>query len=196
MDKMIIGKTECWYRPYFINGVELDKICIYDKSGVIFGTCAAGWLEEYLQQYNQDINSICIDTPKKANKINFDRQDNFYISKTDFVGKRAYVLYINKNNIDVELIGTEQKEMTEGYFYEYNIYKLTCKNGCYVVDYTGQEKTSFIVKSFVKTTKADKTAEYDTVKNNIKEKCNVDIYSIEKARQVYTELKAFFDKYE
>ena len=195
-EKMIIGKTECWYRPYFINGVELDKICIYDKSGVIFETGTSGWIEEHLQRYNADIYSICIDTPKKANKVNFDRQDNFYISKTDFVGKRVYVLYINKNNIDIEFLRTEQTEMTEGYFYKYNIYKLTCKNGCYVVDYTGQEKTSFIVKSFDKTIKTDKTTEYDTVKNNIKEKYNVDIYSIEKARQVYTELKAFFDKYE
>ena len=196
MDKMIITRKEYWYRPYFINGVELDKIYIYDKSGVIFGTGTSGWIEEYLQRYNKDIDSICIDTPKKANKVNFDRQDNFYISKTDFVGKRAYVLYINKNNIDIEVLRTEQKEMTEGYFYKYNIYKLTCKNGCYVVDYTGQEKTSFIVESFDSVTKTDKTAEYDTVKNNIKEKCNVDIYSIEKARQVYTELKKFFDKYE
>ena len=86
--------------------------------------------------------------------------------------------------------------MSEGYYHEYNIYKLTCKNGCYVVDYTGQEKTNFIVKSFDKTTKTDKTTEYDTVRKNINDKCYVDIYSIEKARQVYTELKAFFEKYE
>ena len=31
MDKMIITKNVEWYRPYFINGIELDKICIYDK---------------------------------------------------------------------------------------------------------------------------------------------------------------------
>ena len=196
MDKMIITKNVEWYRPYFINGIELDKICIYDKSGVIFETNKTGYFEEYLRHYNKDIYSICIDTPKKANKVNFDRQDNFYISKTNFVGKRVYVLYINKNNIDVELIGTEKEEMSEGYYHEYNIYKLTCKNGCYVVDYTGQEKTNFIVKSFDKTTKTDKTTEYDTVRKNINDICYVDIYSIEKARQVYTELKAFFEKYE
>ena len=198
MDKMIITRAEDWHRAYFINGVEVDKICIYDKTGIIFNTGTSGWLEEYLQQYrhNTDIFSICIDTPKKANKVNFDRQDNFYISKTDYFNKRVYVLYINKNNIDIEFLGTEQTEMTEGYFYKYNMYKLTCKNGCYVVDYTRQEKTSFIVKSFDKAIKTDKTEEYDTVQKNIKENYNIDIYSIEKARQVYTELKKFFEKYE
>lgn len=198
MDKMIIKRQAEWYRPYFINDIELKNIIFYNKNGIVLQV-KYGFIEEYFKRdilsYGGDLIALGIDTPKKANKVNFDRQDNFYITVNDYTGKK-YNLYINTNNINIELSGTEKKEISEGYYHIYNIYKLTCKNGCYVIDSKNNEKDSFYICNFDKVEQTDKTTEYDTVRNNIKEKYYVDIYSIEKARQVYTELKKFFDKYE
>jgi len=77
---------------------------IYSKGEILYET-RSGWLED--NKSRSDIESFEITIPKRANKINLNREDNFYMTgKREWKHDEGYVLYLNA---DLEAI-----TLTEG----------------------------------------------------------------------------------
>lgn len=99
-----IGRTEKWYRPYFVNGKEIENIIIY-KDGEIIIHIRRSWFEEvdedFKTKYHGDLLEVSFDGPvKRANKLNLSRKDNFILKQetaTSIHGGRC--LYIYADNI-------------------------------------------------------------------------------------------------
>ena len=103
-DKILVTRNASWHRPCNFLGKEIDKIVIYSKGEILYET-RSGWLED--NKSRSDIESFEITIPKRANKINLNREDNFYMTgKREWKHDEGYVLYLNA---DLEAI-----TLTEG----------------------------------------------------------------------------------
>lgn len=93
--EVIIKSGNC-YRPLFYNYKQISKIFFF-KNGQIILETRSGWMER--DKYPTDTMQITIEEPKKANKVDLSRKNNFYVSKDGNIN-----LYIYDNNI-IENLG-------------------------------------------------------------------------------------------
>lgn len=99
-----IKRSAAWYRPYVVNGKDLERIVIY-KDGEILIKTRSGWLEEvdqdYKSKYNGDLLEISFGgSVKRANKLNLNRKDNFIFKMKDqYSIHDGYTLFIYADNI-------------------------------------------------------------------------------------------------
>lgn len=129
----IIARGSSWYRPYNVNGKDLEKIVIY-KDGEIIIKTRSGWLEEtdenFRPKYLGDVLQLQIDgTIKRANKLNLNRKDNFLFREKDQYSIRdGITLYIYADNIFSNYIELPKKydDLKTGKHYLYG-YKVQLK---------------------------------------------------------------------
>lgn len=160
----ILVKKESWYNPYFFNGMKVERVNIYNETGVIFGF---NWIGS-----NNITNDVTFDfETKKAIKLNFDRKDSFYIRKDGKI-----TIYIYHELINYKYIGREKKYETEMGCQVYDIYSinLNCKkilhkkvNGDFVSYYSEQDNFDFEIESFVESVESSFAKEC----KQIAEKC-------------------------
>lgn len=112
-----IGCTNSWYRLYYYKDRYINSIKFYRNSKVL-ADIRFGWLEE---NNLGDIKEIRIVKPKKANKIDLTRKDNFVVTtKKDYESCLHYDLYIYVDGVDVNLdIVSTSSRTTEEYTYSY-----------------------------------------------------------------------------
>ena len=99
-----------YFKTMNIDGKEISKIIIYEAGKVLY-TSNCGWIEGVVKDYinnNTEIKSFnLLQEPKKALKLNLERNDNFYMLdkqyKIDFPYDKEskYILYINSSEIKV-----------------------------------------------------------------------------------------------
>lgn len=100
---MIIGRSQSWYRPYYLGKYTIKNIVFYDENGTIIET-GQGWLE-----YNkQDLDRIYLDVkdiPLKR-KVDYSLQGAFYVSqgKSSIGNELEATLYIHKNLFNLEFV--------------------------------------------------------------------------------------------
>ena len=180
--KTILVKKESWYNPYFLNGMEVEKVNIYNENGVIFGF---KWIGS-----NNITNDVVFDfETKKAIKLNFNRKDSFYIKK---YGK--ITIYIYHELINYKYIGREEKYKTEMGYSLYDTFSITlnCKkilykkvNDDFVSYYSEQGDFDFEIEVFVKSVDSSFAKEC----KQISEKCteagvNLSYYDIQRLKKV------------
>lgn len=102
MEKITIKREVSGWRPLILKGKSIRNIIFY-RDGIIKYETKRGWLEHD----NQDVLSITIDTPVRANKLNLNRKDNFYMTKNDY-GETVFNLYIYINNIDIAISDSDE----------------------------------------------------------------------------------------
>ena len=90
---------------------------------------------ELKKHYNNRIKSFKIEEPKRAIKLNLNRDDNFYIMEKISDYTKGYVLYIHSSNMQVEFLGDLLSFKTEHEQNFIDAYKLTFKYG-FVIDET------------------------------------------------------------
>ena len=90
---------------------------------------------ELKKYYNNRVKSFKIEEPKRAIKLNLNRNDNFYIMEKIDNYIKGYVLYINANNIQVDFLGDLLSFKTDHEQNFIDAYKLTFKYG-FVIDET------------------------------------------------------------
>lgn len=124
-----IGRSEKWYRPYMVDGKEIENIIIY-KNGEIIIHIRHGWIEEvkenFKSKYNGDLIEISFDGPvKRANKLNLNRKDNFiFKQKTETSIHDGRNLYIYADNIFenyVEMPKVRELKDRDFYLYGYKV---------------------------------------------------------------------------
>lgn len=144
--KTILVKNVSWYNPYFFNGMEVEKVNIYDKNGVLFGF---KWIGS---------NNITSDVTfnfetKRAIKLNFDRKDSFYIKKDGKI-----TIYIFHGLINYQYIDRKKRYETEMGYQLYDVYSiaLNCKktlykkvNDDFISYYSDQGDFSFEIEVFI-----------------------------------------------
>ena len=127
---MEITRKENWMRSLFIEGEkEVGKITFYNEQGVI---CRVnqGWLEDSSTIVPKDTIGLEIGEVKKKIKKDFSKKENYYMSLgKDWDGRTKYELFIYVE--DYEKLEDEKEEMTEGYFYIYEYYKIKIRNRRY-----------------------------------------------------------------
>lgn len=163
--KTILTKKANWYNPYFYNGMEVEKVNLYNENGVIFGF---NWIGS-----NNITNDVAFDfETKKAIKLNFERKDSFYIQKD-----KKITIYIHHDLINYKYIGREEKFKTELGCQLYDIYSITlnCKkrlykkiNDDFVPYYSAQGDFDFEIETFFESVDSSFAKEC----KQIAEKCN------------------------
>lgn len=180
--KTILVKKESWYNPYFLNGREVESVNVYNKNGVIFGF---KWIGS-----NNITNDVTFDfETKRANKLNFDREDSFYIQKDGKI-----TIYIYHELINYKYIGREKKYETEMGYKLYDIFSITlnCKkilykkvNDDFVSYYSEQGDFDFQIESFVDSIDSSLAKECKQISEKCKE-AGIDLpyYNIERLKKV------------
>lgn len=84
---------------------------------------------ELKKYYNNRVKSFRIEEPKRAIKLNLNRNDNFYIMEKISDYTKGCVLYIHASNIQVEFLGDLLSFKTEHEQNFIDAYKLTFKYG-------------------------------------------------------------------
>jgi len=147
-----------WYRPYFINNKYVQSIVIYKDNEILFST-NAGWFEACKEErlndlkkvyeycFLNDIISLKIEEPKKANKLNLLRSDNFYMSTKSYNEVR-YILYLNADLLKFEFLFESKKEYDDGQTHIYKICKIIDANNN--IFYISQFKESQYNKKYFK----------------------------------------------
>ena len=79
--------------------------------------------------YNNRLKSFKIEDPKRAIKLNLNRNDNFYIMEKVSDYTKGYILYIHANNVQVDFLGELLSFKTEHEQNFIDAYKLTFKYG-------------------------------------------------------------------
>lgn len=124
-----IGRAKNWYRPYFVNGKEIENIVIY-KDGEIIIHIRRSWFEEVYEnfetKYHGDLLEVSFDGPvKRANKLNLNRKDNFiYKQETATSTHGGRVLYIHADNIFknyIEMPKMREYKNKDFYLYGYKV---------------------------------------------------------------------------
>lgn len=96
---VVTKRSTSWYNPLYIPGVktELGKIVFHDGEKEVL-VIPRGYIEQDCYS-NADIN-IELDNIRRANKINFSKEDNFYMSykEAGYSNDKRTVLYILCNN--------------------------------------------------------------------------------------------------
>lgn len=144
--KTILKRNASWYNPYFFNGMEVEKVNIYNENGVIFGF---NWIGS-----NNITNDVTFNfETKKAIKLNFDRKDSFYIKKDGKI-----TIYIFHGLINYQYIDRKKRYETEMGYKLYDVYSiaLNCKkilykkvNDDFVSYYSDQSDFSFEIEVFI-----------------------------------------------
>lgn len=128
-----IKRMHTWYRPYAIGSYFVSEIHFYDKNGVIVST-SSGWLAKG----NEDLEVLEVPTePRKRMKVNFDRNEVFYISKgKDYSGELKCALYLPIDIFEWEVFGEtgEHLSYNQTQIHKYKDYK--AKNGVALRQYT------------------------------------------------------------
>lgn len=92
-----VSRASDYFRYYVVAGKEIGSIKIYNQSGVIYETIS-GWFE-----YGtiEDVTSIELSKEvKRANKVNFNRKDNFIIKNESNLYFNKYDLYIHESEFE------------------------------------------------------------------------------------------------
>lgn len=180
--KTILVKQSSWYNPYFFNGMEVEKVNIYNETGVIFGF---NWIGS-----NNNTNDVTFDfETKKAIKLNFERKDSFYIRKEGKI-----TIYIHHEFINYKYIGMDEKYKTELGYSVYDIYSITlnCKKTLYkkvnddFVSYLSEQGNfDFEIEVFVKSVDSDFAKECKQISEKCKEAgVNLSYYDIQRLKKV------------
>lgn len=103
--KMKIKREGKCYRPLILKDRALNNIIFYRDGNILYES-----KQGCLEHDKNDIVEIDINDPKRANEINLNRTDNYYISVNDY-GK-YYILYIYVDNDSIRL---ENKNRIIGY---------------------------------------------------------------------------------
>lgn len=180
--KTILVKSVSWYNPYFFNGMEVEKVNIYNENGVIFGF---KWIGS-----NNITNDVTFNfETKKAIKLNFDRKDSFYIRKDGKI-----TIYIYNELVNYKYIGRDERFKTEMGYQVYDVYSiaLNCKkilykkvNDDFVSYYSGQSDFDFEIEVFVESVDSSLAKEC----RQIEKKCaeagvNLSYYDIQRLKKV------------
>lgn len=113
------------FRYYVVAGREIGSIKIYNESGVIYETIS-GWFEF---DNLEDVTSIELSKEvKRANKLNFNRKDNFIIKNDSNQFFIKYDLYLHES--EFESINHFQKVVIDNadYVQRANFAELTFKH--------------------------------------------------------------------
>ena len=127
--KNVIKRSASYYRPYLVNGYEIDKVYVYNDGKVIYKSQSA-WLEHE----GRDVTEICgIHEVKRKNKVKLDGS-NFVIKSqgTCITSKGRYDLYICAV---VDNLGEYLKrdyELDKMYAVKYKIYLTGVVNKSYL----------------------------------------------------------------
>lgn len=123
---MEIKRKEEWNRVLYIDGTkEIKRIKFYNKKGIIC-TVNQGWLEDISQLITLDTTNIEVGNLKKKIKIDFSKEENFYISLgKDWDNVIKYEIYIYLDTYKKNIV---KDEISKGYFYVYEEYLLPIKN--------------------------------------------------------------------
>lgn len=92
-----VSRASNYFRYYVVEGREIGSIKIYNESGVIYET-NCGWFE-----YGtiEDVTSIELSKEvKRANKINFNRKDNFIVKNESNSYFIKYDLYLHESEFE------------------------------------------------------------------------------------------------
>lgn len=120
-----VGRGSDFFRYYIVAGKEIGSIKIYNESGVIYETIS-GWFE---YDSLEDVTSIeLLKEVKRANKINFNRKDNFIIKNESNSYFIKYDLYLHES--EFESINHFQKVVIDNvdYIQRANFSELTFKH--------------------------------------------------------------------
>lgn len=120
-----VGRGSDFFRYYIVAGRDIGSIKIYNASGVIY-EAISGWFE-----FNslEDVTSIELDKEvKRANKLNFNRKDNFIIKNESNPYFIKHDLYIHES--EFESIKHFQKVVIDNadYIQRANFAELTFKH--------------------------------------------------------------------
>ena len=180
--KTILVKNASWFNPYFFNGMEVERVNVYNEDGTIFGF---NWIGS-----NNITNDVTFNfETKKAIKLNFKRIDSFYIRKDGKI-----TIYIYHKLINYKYIGRDKKFETEMGYHVYDIYSITlnCKkilykkvNADFVSYYSEQGNFDFEIESFIESVDSPLAKEC----KRISEKCedagvNLSYYQVERLKKV------------
>ena len=186
MNEIREGLTEIQYGGIFS---EIEGYRIYDKGKVLYSSNRS-YLEknsisddgktESFRNYR--IESFIIENPKRANKLNLNRKDNFFINENlkYSINNKSKVLYVHVSNITVEKIGEVIGVKTKDETNFINAYKLNFKYGYKYSDYAGKNTTKeneCIVTDdhYSRTEESDFRIRCKEIAENLKEKENLDL---------------------
>ena len=192
--------NQTYTRPYKINDKALEKIFIYKDNKIVV---SAGYCFETPMSDNytttKDIFGVDIAEPKRANKIDLTRDYNFYIPKKNYFNETVYELYINAKDIEV-LAETEfENEIEKGYKYIYKRY--TIKNNVgnfeFCEGFKGEkpkETNTITIQVFDRIEKSKVYEEQQAFTRDINEKYSGRLYNFNNIKELYNELKDYFEK--
>lgn len=111
----------------FYDGLAVDHVIFYSK-GKVLHKGRSSFFED--QETNQDITNIKINKPKRANKLNLNREDNFFIiGRRQYNFDKGYIFYINCDLENIKVEETEFKEKFKSDFHSTQYkYKLITAN--------------------------------------------------------------------
>lgn len=180
--KTKLEKSASWFNPYFFDGMEVEKVNIYNENGIIFGF---KWIGS-----NNITNNVAFDfETKKAIKLNFDRKDSFYIRKDGKI-----TIYIHHELVNYKYIGREKRFETEMGFRVYDVYSiaLNCKkilykkvNDDFVSYYSEQGDFDFEIENFVESVDSSLADECKQISKKCAEAgVNLSFYDIQRLKKV------------
>ena len=128
-NKTTIETKISWFRPYIIDGKELNHIVIYNDGKEVFKT-VGGWFEHLGEnKIRYDVKRLTIGGEiKKAIKENLFRKDNYIIRDKEDTFQKRYILYIHEEFIPVETIGEQLHFETPTKKQYHTLYKLNVPN--------------------------------------------------------------------
>lgn len=129
--KTILSRSSNSFRPLESDKIgTLINILFHNGEKVVYES-TQGWLEAKMEKYGQDIVEIELQSLRKANKIDFTKKDNFYITNRGSSWNKGTELYIYAGE---EVVITEPKEFLaleteteKNYLYEYTVNGLRVK---------------------------------------------------------------------
>ena len=197
MEDIKIKRLSNIYRPLYVNGYQIEKYIFYSDGKILFefGSC----LEcEKLG----DILSMTITEPKKVNKVNLNRSDNFFITgRREYKFDKSFILYINVNleNIKIEDIPFKERWRDEFKITFYKFKKIILnkpfsyyersldENRKLKYVETQKEKGEIILFDKIKNEKLELGLKKDKIFKQFKElNINISSYEIEKLLKNYT----------
>lgn len=185
-----------------LKGRELKKIIFYNEGGEIFES-RYGYLER--NDYPTTIDGLDLSSVRKANKANFTKKDNFYISSKDYFNNLTYDLYIyTGKGGDIQIVEDFEtsKEMKDGenwitrnltikginfYFKEYK------RNNSGEFNYQNANADTITISQHARIEKTEERKKMDDFRYNFNEKYHSKFYSDNDLKNAYKELKEFFE---
>ena len=192
--------NQTYTRPYKLNEKALEKIFIYKDNKIV---ASAGYCFEIPMSNNhtttKDVVAIDLTEPKRANKIDLTRDYNFYIPKKNYFNETVYELYINAKDIEI-LAETEfEHEIEKGYKYIYKRYTIKNNVGNFEIyenygDKQTKETNIITIQVFNRIEKSKDYEEQQNFTRDINEKYSGRLYNFNNIKELYNELKEYFEK--